>query len=104
MLVSLEEEKEFSVGRLPENDISLNARDISKSHMRIIYKDRKWVLMDGTRRTPSINGTFYSVSNARDRFERRISSPVEIEDGDQLKISENLITFSFHNFHRDVCN
>jgi hypothetical protein len=66
--------------------------------MRIIYREKKWLLMDGTRRKPSINGTFFSLSCARDRFARRISNPVDIEDGDQIKISENLITFSFHNF------
>lgn len=96
--MSLEEEKEFLIGRIPENDICLNSRDISKSHMRIIYKEKKWLLMDGTRRKPSINGTFLSLSSARDKFARRISAPIEIEDADQLKISENLITFSFHNF------
>lgn len=102
MLVSLEEEKEFLVGRIPENDICLNSKDISKSHMRIIYKENKWVLLDGTRRKPSINGTFLSLSSARDKFVRRISAPVEVEDGDQLKISENLITFSFYNFEKHV--
>jgi pSer/pThr/pTyr-binding forkhead associated (FHA) protein len=97
-MLSLQDEQEFTIGRLPDNDISLNSRDISKYHMRIVYGDNKWLLMDGTKRKNSINGTWYSLNNKRNRFEKGFSDPVEIDDGDQLKISENLISFNFHNF------
>lgn len=99
IIVALEERKEFTVGRSPENDIFLNSRNISKSHMRIIYRDYTWYMMDGTENKSSVNGTWISLNNKMSRFEKRFSDPMELRDNDQLKISENLISINFCNFN-----
>jgi pSer/pThr/pTyr-binding forkhead associated (FHA) protein len=76
----------------------LNSRDVSKYHLRIQFKEKRWLLMDGSKRSTSVNGTWVSLNNKMNRIEKRFSDPVEICNGDQLKISENHITFTFHNF------
>ena len=90
---------EFTLGRVAENDVVLNSREVSKYHLRVIFRDQKWVLLDGSKRKSSVNGTWLSLNNKINRIEKRFSDPVEISHGDQLKISENLITFNFYNFH-----
>lgn len=90
---------EFYIGRLAENNISicLPARNVSKLQARIVFKDKAWYLIDGSAEKSSTNGTWISLSSKRHRFERRPSQPVAIGDKDQLKISDYLIWFHFHN-------
>lgn len=61
ILVALEKEKVFSVGREPDNDLFINAFMISRHHCRIVYKDRAWFFVDGTDSKKSLNGTWLSI-------------------------------------------
>lgn len=94
------ETKVFRVGRLPENDIPLNLKNISKLHLRILFDRGNWWIADGSDHKASVNGTWLSLSSVKNRFEKRFSDPMEIRDRDQLKISEYLLTFNFYNFNK----
>lgn len=95
-----QESKAFRVGRLPENDIHLNLKNISKLHLRILFDRGDWWIADGSEHRASVNGTWVSLSNVKNRFDKRLSDPMEIREQDQLKISEYLLTFNFLNFNR----
>ena len=83
---------------MPENDIVLNSKEISKNHMTIRYRNRCWSLLDGSKRRSSVNGTWLSLSDKRQRLDKRVSDAVEVANGDMLMISENHLLFTFYNF------
>jgi hypothetical protein len=64
--------------------------------MRIVFRDGRWIILDGTIRKPSTNGTWRSLSSHMDRFSKKASEPVVIEDKDHLQISSHLLSFEFH--------
>lgn len=70
------------VGRAPDNDIQINDKSISRSHLKILRKDNKYFIVD----LKSTNGTF--VNN------ERISSGKEIEVEKGMPIAIGNIFFS----------
>jgi pilus assembly protein CpaF len=71
--------EEITVGRLNRNDIVLKKADISKKHVKILYKDGKLVLAD----LRSTNGTFVNGS--------RINAPCVLKQGDSITLGEFII-------------
>jgi ABC-type multidrug transport system ATPase subunit/predicted component of type VI protein secretion system len=76
----LELEKPVVIGRLPENDIVLDATDVSRQHARITKQGQAYILQD----LDSLNGTFVN--------EQRIQS-AQLRDGDLIRIAGFLLTF-----------
>lgn len=52
----------ITVGRKSENTIRVNNQAISSNHLRIIYKDKRWHLIDNN----STNGTFVNYSKVKE--------------------------------------
>jgi DNA-binding winged helix-turn-helix (wHTH) protein len=72
---------EHIIGRDPDASIRIDASTVSRRHGRIIVTLERVVLED----FGSKNGTF--------RGEARISAPVALADGDDIRIGTQLITF-----------
>lgn len=71
----------MTVGRLPENDLQITDTLASRRHASLEIYEQKVVLTD----LGSNNGTWVN--------EQRIAQPVELKDGDRVKIGETLFTF-----------
>jgi len=82
------EDRQFTIGRIPENDIMVNMTEVSRKHCKILFKDDKWYIADGVGKKGSLNGTWSSLSDFR--VKRGVCNPIELEDKDQLKISDSL--------------
>jgi len=72
-----------SIGRSSQNDIVLDDDSVSKEHSKIKYypENDAYKLFD----LVSTNGTYYKG--------KRIETPVEIKDGDEIEFGEALFTF-----------
>lgn len=77
---TLEPETRFTIGRLPENDIPLDAPDVSRRHASIIKQGQDYFLQDLSSR----NGTFVNEQPVQ---------LVELRDGDLIRIASYLLTF-----------
>ena len=77
----LEQEKPTTIGRLPENDIYLEAPDVSRHHAMLAKHGQTYTLRD----LDSRNGTFVN--------EQLIHQSVELHDGDLIRIGSYLLTF-----------
>ena len=72
---------EHIIGRDPDLDVTLDATTVSRRHARLVVTPERAVLED----CGSKNGTF--------RGSERVTSPVELDDGDTIHIGSVLITF-----------
>jgi len=52
-----ERQRFFRIGRVPENELCINAFMISRSHCRIVCENQEWFLIDGTPEKASLNGS-----------------------------------------------
>lgn len=50
------DKEQFTIGRVPENDIQLNAERISRYHARLAYGEQGWTITD----LDSTNGTYFN--------------------------------------------
>jgi ABC-type multidrug transport system ATPase subunit len=78
--VTMELEKPIMIGRLPGNDIELDAPDVSRRHAMISKREQAYILKD----LDSRNGTFVN--------EKPIQS-LELHEGDIIRIGNFLLTF-----------
>jgi ABC-type multidrug transport system ATPase subunit/pSer/pThr/pTyr-binding forkhead associated (FHA) protein len=76
----MEGEKPITIGRLPENDIHLDAPDVSRHHAIITKLGQAYILRDQDSR----NGTFVN---------EQLVKMAELHDGDILRIGNFLLTF-----------
>ena len=76
----MEVEKPITIGRLPENDIQLDAPDVSRKHARITKLGDAYHLQD----LDSSNGTFVNEC---------LVKMAEVHDGDIIRIGSFLLTF-----------
>jgi DNA-binding winged helix-turn-helix (wHTH) protein len=74
-------EGEHVVGRDPDVEIQLDASTVSRRHARLVVTAEGAVLED----FGSKNGTF--------RGSERVTSPVQLADGDSIRIGSLLVTF-----------
>src|SRR5579859_7326377 len=65
-----------SIGRLPENDICIPERHVSRQHAVIAFQDGVFVIKD----LSSANGTFINDS------QERITAPFPLMDGDRIRL------------------
>jgi DNA-binding winged helix-turn-helix (wHTH) protein len=72
---------EHVIGRDPDVEVRLNATTVSRRHARLVVTAAGTVLED----SGSKNGTF--------RGGERLTSPVQLADGDALRIGSVLVTF-----------
>jgi DNA-binding winged helix-turn-helix (wHTH) protein len=72
---------EHVIGRDPDVEIRLDASTVSRRHARLIVSAEGTILED----FGSKNGSF--------RGEQRVTSPVELSDGDAIRIGSVLVTF-----------
>ena len=75
---------EHVIGRDPDVEVRLDATTVSRRHARLVVKAEGTVLED----FGSKNGTF--------RGGERITSPVQLADGDAIGIGSLLLTFHLH--------
>ncbi|MBV9230265.1 MAG: ATP-binding cassette domain-containing protein, partial [Chloroflexi bacterium] len=68
----------LTVGRLPENDISISSHRISRLHAKLIFVDGKWQIEDAE----SLNGLKYRGERVSDHF---------LENGDQITLAPDVI-------------
>ncbi len=78
--IVLEAEKPVTIGRLSDNDIQLDAPDVSRRHASLVKREQAYYLND----LDSSNGTFVN--------EQPVKS-VELHDGDLIRIGNFLLTF-----------
>ena len=69
------------VGRDPDVEVRLDASTVSRRHARLVVTAEGTVLED----FGSKNGTF--------RGSERVTSPVQLADGDSIRIGSLLVTF-----------
>jgi pSer/pThr/pTyr-binding forkhead associated (FHA) protein len=69
------------VGRDPDVEVRLDASTVSRRHARLVVTAQGTVLED----FGSKNGTFHG--------NRRVTSPVQLADGDSIRIGSLLLTF-----------
>lgn len=72
---------EHVVGRDPDVEIRLDASTVSRRHARVIVTDEGAVLED----FGSKNGTFRGAA--------RVTVPINLADGDEIRIGSQLVTF-----------
>jgi DNA-binding winged helix-turn-helix (wHTH) protein len=77
-------EGDHVIGRDPDVDIRLDASTVSRRHARLVV-DAKGVLLEDF---GSKNGTYHG--------ERRVTSPVPLADGDDIRIGSVRVTFHSH--------
>jgi len=65
----------LKIGRLSDNDLTLNHREISRQHIRIIWRDDKYFVED----LGSSNGSFLGDERLKPR------EPVELREGDTIR-------------------
>lgn len=65
----------FKIGRLSDNDLTLNHREISRQHIRIIWREDKYFVED----LGSSNGSFLGDERLKPR------EPVELREGDTIR-------------------
>jgi phage tail-like protein len=70
------------VGRSRENSIALNHREISRQHMRVVWRDEQYYVED----LNSSNGTFLN----EDRLQER--QPMPLAEGDYIRFGPFLLT------------
>jgi DNA-binding winged helix-turn-helix (wHTH) protein len=75
---------EHVIGRDPDVDVRLDASTVSRRHARLVVTADRAILED----FDSKNGTL--------RGDERVTSPVELADGDVIHIGSLLITFHVH--------
>jgi len=75
------DKEEVTIGRLPNDDISLNKSNVSKQHARIVMREGKHFIID----RKSTNGTFVNG--------KRISAPVSLKTGDKIFVGDYSMTF-----------
>ena len=75
---------EHVVGRDPDVEVRLDASTVSRRHARLVVTAEGTVLED----CGSKNGTF--------RGSKRVTSPVQLADGDSIRIGSLLVTFHEH--------
>lgn len=75
---------EHVIGRDPDVEVRLDATTVSRRHARLVVKAEGTVLED----FGSKNGTF--------RGGERVTSPVQLADGDAIGIGSLLLTFHLH--------
>lgn len=73
-----------SIGRLPENDICIPERHVSRQHAVIAFQDGVFVIKD----LGSANGTFMNDNPDR------IAEPFPLMDGDKIRLYVPMLTFS----------
>ena len=71
---------EISIGRVAENDLVLNGREVSKFHARLKIVNAKAIAVD----LSSTNGTFVNG--------RKVTEPVAMERADVLKVGDYRLT------------
>ncbi len=71
----------ITMGRSRNNDIRIDDRSVSRSHAILTEKDGKWYISD----IGSTYGTFIGT--------RKITQPVQLRDGDIIKLSEVKLKF-----------
>jgi pSer/pThr/pTyr-binding forkhead associated (FHA) protein len=71
-----------SIGRLPENDISIPERHVSRQHAVITFRDGVFMIAD----LGSVNGTFIN--------DKRLTSPFPLAHGDKIRLYVPLLGFS----------
>ncbi len=76
----MEGEKPITIGRLSENDIQLDAPDVSRHHATITKLGQAYILRDRDSR----NGTFVN---------EQLITMTELHDGDLIRIGNFLLTF-----------
>lgn len=72
---------EHVVGRDPDVEVRLDASTVSRRHARLVVTDEGTVLED----FGSKNGTFHGS--------KRVTSPVQLADGDSIRLGSLLVTF-----------
>jgi DNA-binding winged helix-turn-helix (wHTH) protein len=75
---------EHVIGRDPDVEVRLDATTVSRRHARLVVSAERTVLED----FGSKNGTF--------RGSDRVTSPVQLADGDAIRIGSLLLTFHLH--------
>jgi pSer/pThr/pTyr-binding forkhead associated (FHA) protein len=75
------EQHATTVGRSPECDIFLDDVTVSRRHAIVAYKSGRLEIED----LGSLNGTYLN--------RRRIESPAQLDDGDELQIGKYRLTF-----------
>lgn len=75
-------EQVMMIGRAVENEIVVSSKRISREHACVRREGWRVILED----VGSTNGTFWNG--------QRISGPVQLRDGDQIKVGD--VLFSFH--------
>ncbi len=70
-----------SVGRMPDNDITIDSNNVSSHHARIKLEDAVFTLYD----LGSTNGTFVN--------ETRVRAPVDLKDGDKVRFADRTFVF-----------
>ena len=76
----LDQAKPITIGRLPDNDIQLDASDVSRHHAMITKHVQAYILKD----LDSRNGTFVN---------EQLVQSAELRDGDLIRIGNFLLTF-----------
>jgi ABC transport system ATP-binding/permease protein len=76
----LDQEKPITIGRLEDNDIHLDAPDVSRHHAMIAKHGQAYILRD----LDSGNGTFVN---------EQLVQSVELQNGDLIRIASFLLTF-----------
>jgi DNA-binding winged helix-turn-helix (wHTH) protein len=74
-------EGEHVLGRDPDVEIRLDASTVSRRHARLVVTSERTVLED----FGSKNGTFHGSA--------RVTAPVQLADGDSIRIGSLLVTF-----------
>lgn len=73
---------EFSIGRAAACNLTLDDTFVSQHHTSIVWKNRQYVVADAG----STNGTFVN--------EQRLTQPVVLRPGDQVRIGSTVLEFS----------
>ncbi len=74
-------ENEITIGRKPDNHITLPRGNVSSRHARLVLKDGKMIIVD----LRSTNGTYVNG--------RKITSPLVIRDTDKIYIGDFALSF-----------
>ncbi|MCK4543526.1 MAG: GGDEF domain-containing protein [Spirochaetales bacterium] len=78
--IILDAEKDYSLGRAPENDIIFQEKTVSRRHARLRFNDGKWFLKD----LDSANGT---------RINAQKIEEIRLQDGDRIQIGPFLSVY-----------
>jgi pSer/pThr/pTyr-binding forkhead associated (FHA) protein len=84
------EVEELTIGRDTSNPISINDAEVSRKHVRLMFKNNGYVIED----LGSTNGTFVNG--------QRISNPVQLKTGDLVAFGENVVLMFEGNFDPDA--